>query len=525
MKKGKIILGVALLGTLTFGTIGGLTSCNPDTVNPSEDLTVTWSGIDTVTLQMNDPQPTDLLEGVKAVASDGTELEVRIDTNASAQYVDTGYPGTYVVYYYAYLDGEQVDPEDTGYAFKTWIVERGTVLDNSTFDTGITGWNGNGNAGSIMEFSWDETEKALRVDITTSGGEYWNNQVEYNGLNLDANSTYEISFKAKSTTGRNIGASIEVPAEGYAVVGEYANCLGVATTDEYQEYKFYYTTTEAKSAIKLGILLGRFTEADDAPSTVWIDDVYVTKLDKTANTSGIVFENAENVEISDLSELENLPEVTAKDANGNEVELTKRGVTPTEFTSTMTLANWAEEYSYTDSEGNFSYVRRQITWRFSYNPENPYEVYNSGFELGERYWNQEENGIINIDFNEDGEAVINTVVESSNVENWRAQLQQNNVGNVLTAGETYVLEVVAKIDNPAVTSLTAEFCANAGGNPNPTFPMEFDAADTYQTFRSTEYTPTADITGANVRVGLLLGNFTQGYALTVDSIQIVKVSE
>ena len=351
MKKRKIILGAMLLGTLTFGTVGLLTSCNDNTVNPGEDLTVTWSGVDTVTLQMNDPQPTDLLEGVKAVASDGTELEVRIDTNSSAQYVDTGYPGTYVVYFYAYLDGEQVDPDDTGYAFKTWVVERGTVLDNSTFDTGVTGWSGNGNAGSVMEYSWDEAENALRVDITNSGGEYWNNQVEYNGLNLDANTTYEISFKAKSTTGRNIGASIEVPAEGYAVVGEYANCLGLTTTDEYQEFKFYYTTTEAKSAIKLGILLGRFTEADDAPSTVWIDDVYVNKLEKTANTSGVVFENAENVEISNLNELETLSEVTAKDANGNEVKLTKRGVVPTSFTSTMTLANWAEEYSYTDSEG------------------------------------------------------------------------------------------------------------------------------------------------------------------------------
>ena len=522
MKKRKIILGAMLLGTLTFGTVGLLTSCNDNTVNPGEDLTVTWSGVDTVTLQMNDPQPTDLLEGVKAVASDGTELEVRIDTNSSAQYVDTGYPGTYVVYYYAYLDGEQVDPDDTGYAFKTWVVERGTVLDNSTFDTGVTGWSGNGNAGSVMEYSWDEAENALRVDITNSGGEYWNNQVEYNGLNLDANTTYEISFKAKSTTGRNIGASIEVPAEGYAVVGEYANCLGLTTTDEYQEFKFYYTTTEAKSAIKLGILLGRFTEADDAPSTVWIDDVYVNKLEKTANTSGVVFENAENVEISNLNELETLPEVTAKDANGNEVKLTKRGVVPTSFTSTMTLANWAEEYSYTDSEGNFSYVRRQITWRFSYEPENPYDTYNGDFDLDSMFWNLEENGHITIDF-VDGTAVIKSTKDSSTEADWAAQIQQNNVGNTLTAGETYVLQVVAKIDNPNVKTLRGEFCATP--NANAKFDLVFDATDTYQTFTSQEFTPVEDVTGGNLRVGLLLAEYSQAYTLTVDSIQIVKVSE
>ena len=133
----------------------------------------------------------------------------------------------YIVMYAETADGTKVDAEGTGYAYKTFIVERGTTLDNSTFDTGVTGWNGNGNAGSIMEFSWDSTEKALKVDITNAGLEYWNNQVEYNGLNLDANSTYEITFKAKSNSGRNIGVTMEVPANGYAVV-EKSHCAGWA---------------------------------------------------------------------------------------------------------------------------------------------------------------------------------------------------------------------------------------------------------------------------------------------------------
>lgn len=530
MKRRKV-LSVALLSALTFGSIVGMTSCGNDEGSDviPDNVTVNWTGLETVYLNMGDTAP-DPLAGVKATSSDGDELKVVLDSESSMT-IDTGYPGTYTVYYYAETaDGTKVDAEGTGYAYKTFIVERGTTLDNSTFDTGVTGWNGNGNAGSIMEFSWDSTEKALKVDITNAGLEYWNNQVEYNGLNLDANSTYEITFKAKSNSGRNIGVTMEVPANGYAVV-ENPNCYGLPTKTEYQDYKFYYTTGDEKlEAIKFGFLLGRFTEADDVAAgekdTVWIDDVYVKKMAKTANTTGVVFENAGRVKLDGLDPFKSYAEakkVTAKDKDGNDItdKLVKTGVVPTSFTDTMTKANFAEQYMYTDDEGNISYVRREYTWEKPANRENEWDLMNDDFNDGLTYWNLEQNDIVEIS-EKDGIATIKALNESSKEPDWKAQLQQNNTGNVLKAGETYYVEVKAKVDDPSVRTLRLEFCANAGGNPNAKTDMIFEKADEWTVFKSSDYTPTADISGGNVRVGLLLAEYNVKYTMDVDYIRIVK---
>lgn len=522
--KRKKVLSVALFGALTLGSIVSMTSCGGQEVGIPDDATVEWAGLETVTLSMGDEAP-DPLEGVTATSSYGDKLKVVLDSKNSMT-IDTGYPGTYTVYYYAETeDGTRVDETGTGYAYKTFIVERGTALDNSTFDTGVAGWNGNGNAGSIMAFSWDSEEKALKVDITNAGGEYWNNQVEYNGLNLKANTTYEISFKAKSNSGRNIGVTMEVPAEGYAVV-ETPNCYGLATTSTYQDFKFYYTTgNKDLSAIKLGFLLGRFTEADDVAAgetdTVWIDDVYVKALEKTANTTGVVFENADLYELDGLDPFGSLakaPAVTATDAAGNDItsKLVKTGVTPTSFADTITKANFAEQYMYTDDEGNISYVRREFVWNKPANRENEWDLMNDDFNDGLLYWSLEENELVDIT-EKDGIATIAALKDSSTQPDWGAQLQQNNTGNVLKAGETYYVEVKAKVDNPSVRTLRLEFCG-----PTRKTDMIFEKADEWQVFKSQEYTPETDVAGGSLRIGLLLGEYNVKYTMDVDYIKIIK---
>ena len=90
------------------------------------------------------------------------------------------------------------------------------------------------------------------------------------------------------------------------------------------------------------------------------------------------------------------------------------------------------------------------------------------------------------------------------------------------AGETYYVEVKAKVDDPSVRTLRLEFCANAGGNPNAKTDMIFEKADEWTVFKSSEYTPTADISGGNVRVGLLLAEYNVKYTMDVDYIRIVK---
>ena len=525
----KKLLNFALLGTLTLGSIVMMTSCQPEGNVIPDDLTVTWSGLDTVTLSMGDATP-DRLSGVTATASDGTTLEVRVDEDNSMT-IDTGYPGTYIVYYYAYdANGNEVDPEDTGYASKTFVVERGVTLDNSTFDESIFGWTGNGNQGSAMSYGWDSTEKALKIDITNSGEEYWQNQVQYNGLDLDAKTTYIISFKAKASTPRNIGASLEDLNNNYAVI-DGPNSVGIPLTTEYKTYEFIYTTgaDEEYNNVKLGFLMGRFTEADDAPSSIWLDDVYVRKAEKLANSTGVEFSGKQYVTIDSIDDLATLEPVTATDSEGNDIteELVRTGSLPTSFPSSADTACFGEQYTYTDSEGNISYFRRQIAWEYTIVLEEDWEVANGDFDEGLLGWTAEENGLVTINDNEDGTVTIKSVGEEGSSDNndWRAQLQQNDAGNKLTAGYSYQMEVRAKIktsDPSTLRTLRLEFCAGAGNSSAKT-DLIFEENDTYVTFTSATFTPNADVSGANYRVGLLVGEFHQAYELTVDYIHVNRV--
>lgn len=66
MKRRKV-LSVALLSALTFGSIVGMTSCGNDEGSDviPDNVTVNWTGLETVYLNMGDTAP-DPLAGVKA---------------------------------------------------------------------------------------------------------------------------------------------------------------------------------------------------------------------------------------------------------------------------------------------------------------------------------------------------------------------------------------------------------------------------------------------------------------------------
>ena len=100
MKRRKV-LSVALLSALTFGSIVGMTSCGNDEGSDvlPDNVTVNWTGLETVYLNMGDTAP-DPLAGVKATSSEGDELKVVLDSESSMT-IDTGYPGTYTVSDYA----------------------------------------------------------------------------------------------------------------------------------------------------------------------------------------------------------------------------------------------------------------------------------------------------------------------------------------------------------------------------------------------------------------------------------------
>lgn len=513
-------LGLLLGCGLVMTACGGTSSSQA----PEEPVEVTWAGVEDVEIGMG--ETFDLLEGVTATQGDKA-LTVKVDEEMSDE-LNTEVAGAFSIYYVAY-DGEVAVSEDLGGMYvRTISVMRGTYIDNSEFKTSDTkGWGGNGNGNSEMSWSIDTELEAVVVNITKSGDEYWQNQVEYNGLTVKANTTYEITIRAKSETPRNIGASLEVPSLGYRCIDTVSiNSVGYTMTTEYADYKFYYTASEDYEGVKFGILLGRFNELDEPANKVYIDSVKISRMAKTANTTGIVFTGETVCEISGLDDYLALPAVTAVDAEGKAVELVKEGaVQGVEFNENLGKAVFGEMWKHVDAEGNLSYFRRQIAYNAPA-PERAAEcdTLDGDFEYGLKFWIPEENGIVKITADKQNQ-VINISSHKaapSGEADWRGQLQQNGNGGKLTANHAYKMVVEAKIDNTNVKTLRAEFCAGAG-NAAAKKDMVFTEANTYQTFETDPFQPNRDITGGEYRVGLLIGEYSEEYNLTVKSIHVVEV--
>ncbi len=490
-----------------------------------EEVSVVWGGVDDLDLDMGEAAP-NLLYGVTATVN-GRAVSVKIDQERSDE-VNMDAAGAYSIYYVAY-EGERVFTEDEdGEYVRTVTVNRGTYIDNADFTTASkTGWGGNGNGNSAMTWDIDTTLGACVVDIAKSGDEYWQNQVEFNGLSVRANTTYEITITAKADSPRNIGASLEVPALGYRCIDTVSvNSVGYTMSTEYADYKFYYTASEDYDNVKFGIILGRFNELDEPANKVYIDKVSVTKMTKRANSTGVVFSGETNVEVSSLEDYLAVPDVTAVDAHGAELELIQEGaVQGVEFAENLGKATFGEMWKYIDAEGNLSYFRRQINYKAPA-PErlHEYDTLDGNFEYGVKFWTPEENDIVKIEANKADKTVEISSVKAapSGEADWRGQLQQNNNGGKLTANHAYKMVVEAKIDNVNVTTLRAEFCAGAG-NPAAKKDMVFEAADTYQTFETDAFQPSVDVVDGGYRVGLLIGEYSEAYKLTVKSIHVIEV--
>lgn len=495
------------------------------TTSQAQTVKVVWEGVEDITLDMGDTIP-NLLLGVKATQGNKV-LTVKIDNERSDE-VDTSVAGAFSIYYVAY-DGDTAISEDLdGEVIRTVSVERGTYVDNNEFTTSDKkGWGGNGNGNSEMSWDIDTTKGALVVDIVKSGDEYWQNQVEFNGLTVKKDTTYVIDIRAKSETPRNIGASLEVPALSYRCIDAVSvNSVGYTMTSEYASYKFYYTASEDYDGVKFGILLGRFNELDETANKVYIDSVKITKAAKQANSTGVVFTGNTHEEVSSLEDYQALEPVTAKDKEGNALTLVKEGAVQTvEFNEELGKAVFGEMWKYEDADGNLSYFRRQIAYAAPAPArEGAYDTLDGDFEYGIKFWTPEENNIITITPDKaNGLVEIESVKTAPSGEaDWRAQLQQNNNGGKLEKDHAYKMVVEAKIDNINVKTLRAEFCAGAG-NPNAKKDMVFEAADTYQTFETEVYQPGREIAGGDYRVGLLLGEYGEDYHLTVKSIHVEEV--
>ena len=130
----------------------------------------------------------------------------------------------------------------------------------------------------------------------------------------------------------------------------------------------------------------------------------------------------------------------------------------------------------------------------------------------------------------DSQATIKArYTEKTNTSDWTVQLYQNVEGQVLREGHSYKLVMNAKIDKLNVTNLRMEFLAAdraAINNAEPKTDIIFTEANKFETIESPVYTMTKDVTvNRDRRITLLLGEYSDDYTLTIDSLHIVEVTE
>lgn len=539
-------LGLALLSALSLGSIVGMTSCGedlsdvPDPDYPNGDnsdkVEVTWSGLDDIETYLFEEEP-DLLAGVSATTEDGKSLTVKVNEEQS-DVINMEKTGAYYIYYDAY-DGDELVNSDDAHADRMVIVNQGTYVSNGTFDNSIATWSANGNAGSQVSASYDEEQQCMVLNVANSGNEYWQNQAETRGIQVEKDVTYKVSFRAKSDTGHTVGATMEDIGAGYKVIESgNPNSVGYATTSEWQTYEFYYTSDVDCEDTKLAIMVGRWTEKDDAEAKVYIDDVKVEKMDKVANSTGVEFTGDHNVTVTSFNEYKNLAAVTAVDAAGNPVELVREGAQPTEaWPSDFTTAVFGEIWKYEDSDGNLSYFRRQITYKASIIRENEYDYLNADFNDNGAYWTFENGAayakdgqpLATISYSDSNATISARYTEKIDGSDWTVQLYQNVEGQVLREGHSYKVVMEAKIDNLSAGNLRIEFLAAdraAINNAEPKTDIIFSEANTFQTIESSVYTMTKDVNVTDSpRISLLLGEYSDDYTLTIDSLHIVEVTE
>jgi len=120
----------------------------------------------------------------------------------------------------------------------------GITITNGTFDTDTTGWNLYGNDGSNATIAQEDGK--LKVTFPDYAGWFkWSTQVYQNTINLEAGTTYSLSFDVSGSTGRDIWVEMTDMAP-----------QTVSITADTQHVSVNFTATNTVANGKINFLLG-----------------------------------------------------------------------------------------------------------------------------------------------------------------------------------------------------------------------------------------------------------------------------
>ena len=414
------------------------TSTSDVVSEPSESISIsqgqhgiTWFGIENAVVQLGDEF--DLLEGVRAVDGIDGELEVIVEED---DFFTPNYVSGYTITYSA---TNSVGTKSVKY--RSINVVKGVNVQNGSFEFQKAYWTFDQPGGSG---TFTVSNQEARINVTRAGTEAWAIQLYQTGIQFEANKTYELSFKAKSTYGRSISAGFENVSNNYAMM--VPGYQAVELTSDFTVYSVYATTTAAVGFVKAVIYLGQNLPIDATataanPIDVTLDDIRVREVAVAAVDKRATFENAQDVSISSKDQFDVLTPVTVKDYLGKDIsdKVEIWGSVPISVNANTRMMI---SYRVVDDEGNFSFHNRSI--HYSIAKAHPYNLINSSFDNGFQGWladvNQT-NGTGKADFNvEDGAMKVS--IANGSGDNWHIQLYQQGIS--LNVGKIYRTTVIAK---------------------------------------------------------------------------------
>ncbi len=449
MKKIAYFGAMILAFSFLSGCGSNQTTSDSDSIS-SEVGGIVWTGTEDTVVQLGDEF--NLLEGVVATDPIDGELEV---TLVDDDYFSYNYVSSYTITYSATNSREQTSTE-----LRTIQVVKGVNVENGAFSLGKAYWKfdrpgGNGTFSVI-------SEEAV-ISITDAGTEAWAVQLYQTGLQFVGGKTYEMSFKAKSTYGRSVSAGFENVSNNYQMM--VAGYQAVKLTSDWMTYSVMCTPTVDVGFVKAVLYLGQNLEIDSEarvtnPIDITLDDIRVREVTMAPAGRAPVFANADTATVSTKDAFDALPPVTAEDYQGANItsSIQAIGEVPN---SVNAQTGMMVSYRVTDSQGNFGYINRRISFVLA--RDNPFNLINDEFVNGFQGWTKDVNqtngtGVAEFTSDAENNTVIANITNGS-TDNWHIQLFQSNVQ--LTASHVYRTTVRAKasaernmtieISNPAAS--------------------------------------------------------------------------
>ncbi len=361
-------------------------------------------GADEVNLVLNESfEP---LAGVTAEAGDGTDLTSSIELS-NVVVTELSKNAIYILQY------SVTDGTTTLYHDRIVNIVLGKdnayELFNTDFSLGVTGWSldfpvGTGNMTVV--------DGVLVAELTDLGTEWWHIQLFQSEISIEEGKTYMVSFEAKADGSKRVGLGIEDPADGY--VDLKGESIEWDLTTEWVTYEYSFTAPRTIDTTKYAIFLGSMLETD-VLTTVYIDDFQVIE----AEDSSPLISGAGSIDVIQGTTFTVLDGVTASDIEDGDITT---NITTSGTVDTDTLGEYEVDYEVTDSFGNTTVVTRTVSVVLG---GNPWEMFNTGFDLGTLSWNLDFNDIATGTF-----TVVDGVLEVdiTNVGNafWHVQVYQDN---------------------------------------------------------------------------------------------------